>query len=195
MDELPPERDMVERFGITRSKLRGVLMELRKENAIAPAQIGRRNSRENGPSIEKLVQLANPADVVELRLMFEPQFARHAAIKASSLEVARIVRTADSARIQSYGEPDLAFHLEIAAASHNSLAREIYSIIRMVGADGRVRVVDNSKPCPNRRKQRDEEHMRIAHAIRARDPDAAEESMRAHLRKVRTLILDQMSPG
>ena len=47
--------------------------------------------------------------------------------------------------------------------------------------------------CPQRRKSRDEEHLRIARAIAARDPDLAEDCMRDHLLAVRDVIVDRMS--
>ena len=192
---LPPEREMVEELGIPRSRLRRVLASLRDEGLIPPAQIGRRGMREAGPRIESLVRLANPTDVIELRIMIEPQLARLAALKASSLEIARIIRAAKSQPDDDYGTPDLAFHVEIAGATRNTLAREMYRILRKVGADARVRIPARGQMCPNRRKTRDEEHVRIAHAIADRDPDGAEEAMRAHLAAVNSVIADRMKPS
>ena len=130
---LPPERDMVEELGVPRSRLRRVLAEMREEGLIPPAQIGRRNTRESGPQIESLVQLANPTDVIEMRIIIEPQLARLAALKASSLEIARIARAAKGQPDDDYAALDLAFHLEIASATRNALARELYRILRRVG--------------------------------------------------------------
>lgn len=191
---LPPERELVDELGVTRSRLRRVLAEMREEGLIAPARVGRRNSRETNPQVQNLVRLANPTDVIELRLIIEPALARLAALRASSLEAERILRAANSQKDESYGAPDLTFHLEIASASRNALARELYRIVRSVGADARVRLPDTAPLCPNRRRIRDEEHQKIAKAIAARDPDRAEEFMRDHLLAVRALIFDRMSP-
>ena len=139
------------------------------------------------------MRLANPTDVIELRLIIEPQLARLAALKASSLEAERIVKAANSQKDESYGAPDLAFHLEIASATRNTLARELYRILRQVGGDARVRLPDNAPACPARRRKRDAEHLQIARAIAARDPEMAQESMHQHLLAVRAVIFDRMS--
>lgn len=191
---LPPEREMVDKFGLSRARLRRILSEMREESLLPPARIGRRSSRDTNPQVESLVRLANPTDVIEMRLIIEPQLARLAALKASSLETARITRAADGPQDGPYGAPDLAFHLEIASSTRNALAREMYRMLRMVSADARVFLPDNRPPCPNRRKIRDEEHMQIAKAIAARDPERAEAKMRDHLLAVRGVILDRMSP-
>jgi GntR family transcriptional regulator, transcriptional repressor for pyruvate dehydrogenase complex len=191
---LPPEREMVDQYGVPRTRLRRVLSEMREEGLLPPALLGRRSSREMDPQTESLVRLANPNDVIELRIVLEPYYARLAALRASSIEIARITKAAQSDPEDDYGTPDIAFHLEIASASRNALAREFYRMLRKVGADSRVRLPSQTPLGPGRRQERDEEHMRIANAIAKRDPDGAEEAMRAHLAVVHTVILERMSP-
>ena len=132
--------------------------------------------------------------MIELRLILEPQFARLAAVRASALEIARITRAATSRPDEDYGAPDLAFHLEIASASRNALGRELYNILRQVGADARVRLPSRRPMCPKRREIRDAEHLRIARAIAERDPERAEECMRAHLASVQAVVMERISP-
>lgn len=191
---LPPEREMVDELNVPRSRLRRVLAEMREEGLISPAQIGRRNSKDASPQIENLARITNPTDVIEMRLFIEPQFARLAAIKASSLEIARITRAAQSQPGEDYGAPDLAFHLAIASATRNALAREVYRILRQVASDARVRLSTPFPMCPNRQRTRDAEHMKIARAIADRDPGKAEEAMRSHLIAVQAVILNRMAP-
>jgi DNA-binding FadR family transcriptional regulator len=191
---LPPERELVEEFGVSRSRLRRVLAELREDGLIPPARVGRRNSRETSSQVQNLVRVANPTDVIELRLIIEPQLARLAALKASSLEAERIIKAAHSQKHETNGEADLAFHLEVASGTRNSVAREMYRTLRMVGSDARVKLPDSTPMCPIRLKKRDEEHLEIARAIAARDPEEAEEKMREHLLAVRAIIFERMSP-
>ena len=191
---LPPERELVAQLGVPRSRLRRVLASMREAGHLPPAQVGRRTTRESGPQTDNLARVANPMDVIELRLILEPHFARLAAVRASAVEIARITRAATSMPDEDYGTPDLAFHLAIASASRNALARELYRILRKVGADARVRLPDRPPPCSKRRDARDTEHMRIARAISERDSDRAEECMRAHLRNVRALVMDPVAP-
>jgi GntR family transcriptional repressor for pyruvate dehydrogenase complex len=191
---LPPERELVNTLGVPRSRLRRVLAEMREAGHLPPAQVGRRTTRESSVQTEGLARLANPTDVIELRLILEPQFARLAAVRASSLEITRITRAAQSSPDEDYGTPDLTFHSEIANASRNALGRELYNILRQVGADARVRLPARRRMCSERRKIRDAEHMRIARAIADRDPELAEECMRAHLASVQAVIMERISP-
>ncbi|MCR9135710.1 MAG: FCD domain-containing protein [Alphaproteobacteria bacterium] len=193
-ETLPPERELVKQLGVPRSRLRRVLAEMRASGQLPPAQVGRRTTRKGHVRTEALARLANPTDVIELRLALEPQFARLAALRASPLEIARITRDANSSPDDDYGAPDLAFHLAIAGASRNALGHELYNVLRQVGADARIRLPSRSPMCPKRREARDAEHRRIARAIAERDPESAEEAMLAHLASVRALIMDRMSP-
>lgn len=191
--ELPPERELVEQLNVPRSRLRRVLAELRNEGHLPHAQVGRRTKRKSNSHTEALARLANTTDVIELRLMLEPQFARLAAVRASAMEIARIVRAATSAPDDDYGTPDLTFHLEIASASRNALGRELYHILRQVGSDTRVHMPARAPICSKRRQARDAEHMRIARAIADRAPERAEECMRTHLANVQALIMGRIS--
>jgi GntR family transcriptional repressor for pyruvate dehydrogenase complex len=90
------------------------------------------------------------------------------------------------------GTADLAFHKLVAAASGNSLAAELYALLRKVGSDSRVRVQSTLPACPNRLAQRDQEHHAVAEAIATRDPEGAEAAMRTHLNAVHRVILNRL---
>lgn len=186
--DLPSERDLVGQLNVPRSRLRRVLAELRAEGELPPAQVGRKSSRRDTSDIDELVSVANPNDVIELRMMLEPQFARLAAIRASMIEIKRIQKAASTRKGEDYGAADLAFHREIARSSRNPLAQEIYNLLRRVGTDSRVRLAQTAPLCPKRQASRDEEHRMIAQAIAGRDPDRAEVLMREHLINVRKVI-------
>ncbi len=192
--EIPPERQLTTRLNVSRSRLRRVLAELRSSGQLPPAQVGRRSADGRPGQIDRLAQLSNPTEVIELRFMLEPKLARLAAIRASAVEIARIVRAATGRPSDSYGSADLAFHLEVASAARNALGRELYAILRQVGTDKRVHMPPRKPPCQRRRAERDREHMDIAQAIAARDPDRAEAMMRAHLLMVQDMIHQRMSP-
>jgi DNA-binding FadR family transcriptional regulator len=192
--EIPPERTLAADWQVPRSRLRRALAALRDSGQLPPAQVGRRAVGDGGPRVEDLVRLANPTDVIELRILLEPQLARLAAIRASANDTAQISRAAAGRLGDSYGAADLAFHREVARASRNVLAKELYDLIRQVGTDSRVRLPQRTPLCPNRRRARDREHMAIARAIAERDPDRAAAAMQAHLAEVQRLIVERMSP-
>lgn len=192
--DIPPERTLTARLNVSRSRLRRVLAELRASGQLPPAQVGRRATEGRPSQIDRLAQLSNPTEVIELRFMLEPKLARLAAIRASAVEIARIVRAATGRPNDSYGGADLAFHLEVVSAARNALGREMYAILRQVGTDKRVHMPPRKPPCQRRRQARDLEHMEIAQAIAARDPDRAEAAMRAHLGMVQDMINQRLSP-
>jgi len=190
---LPAERKLAERLRVNRYRLRRALEALRATGEITPRS-GRRvmTSARHG---EALVRGTNPTEVIELRIMLEPGFARLAALRASPLDIVRIQHAARTAAGSDAGAVDLAFHKAIAAASRNHLAAELYALLRRVGTDARLRLGRDTPACPKRIQQRDAEHRAIAEAIAARDPDGAERAMRAHLAAVQRRILEQMAPG
>lgn len=192
--DIPPERQLTTRLNVSRSRLRRVLADLRATGQLPPAQVGRRAVEGRPSQIDRLAQLSNPTEVIELRIMLEPKLARLAAIRASAVEIARIMRAATGRPNDSYGGADLAFHLEVAGAARNALGRELYAILRQVGTDKRVHMPPLKPPCQRRRQTRDLEHMDIAQAIAARDPDRAEAAMRAHLAMVQDMINRRLSP-
>jgi len=192
---LPSERSLVEELGVPRSRLRRVLADLRSTGVLPAANMGRRAANPHLPQVDGLARVATTTDVIELRMILEPQFARLAAIRASALEIGRIVRFSQSPPDGSYGAADLAFHREVARSARNPLAHELYDLLRHVGSDSRVRMPQFRPPCPKRRIARDAEHAEIARAIADRDPDRAESAMRIHLSAVQHLIHARLMPG
>lgn len=188
---LPAERILCSELGVTRHALRLALEKLRTAGELERQQPRQLSVLERGGAA--LVHGTNPVEVIELRLALEPVLARLAALRASPLDIARIERAATTLEETESASADLAFHKSIAAATRNTLAADIYALVRQIGADARIHL-KAAKPRPtNRVRQRDSEHMTIAAAIAARDPDAAERAMRSHLHMVQRQILDQVS--
>ncbi len=69
-------------------------------------------------------------------------------------------------------------------------------MLRQIGVDARMKVARvTTATCPTRIAQRDQEHRNIAEAISARDPEAAEAAMRAHLLLVQRRIIERSNAG
>jgi DNA-binding FadR family transcriptional regulator len=189
---LPAERTLAEELGVKRHRLRAALGQLREGGELAAARPGRRPRR----SVQDdLARGTNPVEVVELRLVLEPALARLAALRASPVEVARIERAAETAAGSAAGAADLGFHLAVAAGARNGLAAEVYAQLRRIGRDARLNLPGTGQACPTRVRQRDAEHRAVAEAIAARDPEAAEAAMRAHLLAVQRRVMERLSPG
>jgi GntR family transcriptional repressor for pyruvate dehydrogenase complex len=191
-ERLGSERAMAEALNVKRHQLRRALSALRANGEIAPAEAKRKALL--GPNGENLVRATNPMEVIEMRIAIEPFLARLAALRASPSEMAAIEQAATTAAGADSGAADLKFHKLIAASSGNKLAASLYSLLRRVASDSRVRLSANRPVCPKRTRQRDTEHRAIAQAILARDPDSAEQAMRLHLAAVQNLVNERLNP-
>ncbi len=189
---LPAERMLAEELAVKRHRLRMALSALRAAGELAPARPGRRPRQ---PHTVDLAGSTNPVEVVELRLVLEPALARLAALRASPSEVIRIERAALTPALAAAAATDLAFHSAVATGARNGLAAELYGQLRAIGRDARLCVAGLAEPCPSRVQQRDAEHRAVAEAIAARDPDAAQAAMRAHLLAVQRRVIERLSPG
>lgn len=192
---MPPERVVAEELSVKRHTLRRALGVLRARGELEPARAGRRASTglESGRS---LINSTNPLEVMELRMVLEPALARLAALRATPVEIDRILRAATTAADADPIAADMVFHKAIAAGSRNGLASELYVILHRVASDGRLRFTDSDATLvPERVRSRDAEHRHIAEAIAARDPEAAERAMWQHLAAVQQKIMGRLAPG
>lgn len=178
---LPSERELASRLKVKRHQLRKALDRMRQSGDLKPARTRRATTTQPRYG-EELVRLTNPLEVIELRLMLEPSFARLASLRASALEIAQISQWATTQADAKPEEADLNFHLAIATAARNHLARELFVMLRRVGVDARMRVARGApSTCPNR--------------IAERDPEGAEEAMRTHLLLVQRRIMERSNSG
>jgi DNA-binding FadR family transcriptional regulator len=190
---LPAERTLAEQLDVSRHRLRLALEVLR-----ASGEIPRPGARRESVPLrggDALVRGTNSLEVIELRMALEPALVRLAAVRATPLDILRIQRAAVTPPGARLGEIDLAFHKLVAEATRNSLAADLYALLRRIGSDSRLRVNSQDPPCPNRQQQRDREHQAIADAIAARDPDRAEAAMRTHLTAVQNRIVARLTPS
>jgi GntR family transcriptional repressor for pyruvate dehydrogenase complex len=190
---LPAERTIAKELNVKRHQLRGALEVLRANGEVGPP-----TSRRGGSGLrreESLIRTTNPIEVIEMRLAIEPSLARLAALRASPLEIATILRAAKTSGDVDTGAADLVFHKTVAASTRNSLAAAVYTLLRQIGTDVRLRLGDSAGVSPQRLAQRDAEHRAVAEAIAARDPDSAERAMRVHLAAVQRRIVDRLAPG
>lgn len=188
---LPPERALAEQLQVNRYRLRQALDVLRSRGELEKSSRRRIRTHDG----EALVRTTNPIEVIELRVALEPALARLAALRASPFDIARIERAATTASGADSGAADLSFHKLVAAGARNTLAADLYNLLRQVGTDARLRVGSNAPSCPKRLLQRDAEHRAIAQAIAARDADQAEGAMREHLIAVQRTIMGRLAQG
>ncbi|WP_447917331.1 FadR/GntR family transcriptional regulator [Achromobacter aegrifaciens] len=191
-EELPPERALAAQLNVNRHRLR-LALETMREASELPRPVIRRND----PPILKgdvVIQDTNALEVIELRMVLEPAIARLAAVRASPIQIAKILDAATTPKGVARATGDIAFHKLLADSSGNQLAASVYAFLRHVGADQRLHIPAATEFTRERIQMRDQEHRAIAEAIASRSPDAAEQSMRAHLRRVQREISDRLNP-
>lgn len=133
-----PERQLAERLGLGRARLRRLLGVLEAEGTIFRRQ-GQGTFAAPPPAgggIETLVRCVTPHNLMEVRLEIEPALAAHAAQRATPEELVVLERlmqatlTPDDPR--GYETADDIFHFKIAELAHNPLFLTIHQSIRAV---------------------------------------------------------------
>ncbi len=200
-DQLPAERDLAQRLGVSRTAVREAVKTLR-EKGLVEAYSGRGTFITNGTSqavrqsldlMVKVGQHEGSPHLVELRLILEPGIAALAAARVTEEDlvnmreaVAVMDRSQDDP--QTYIEADLDFHLALAEAASNPLILSLIDSIVGLLREQRIKIF-NAAGGPQRGQIH---HKRILAAVERHDPEMASQAMRAHLEQVRE---DSQSPA
>lgn len=193
-DQLPAERDLAERFGVSRTAVREAVKAL-CEKGLVEALPGRgtfvtdATSQVIKQSLDLLVNNSTAeglAHLEDVREIFEPEIAARAATRAepkhlSQLRdaIAAMDREPDDA--DAFIEADLDFHLALAEAAQNPLVLTLIDSIVGLLRVQRTRVFH----APDGPARGQFHHRRILQAVENRDPAAARAAMQAHLEQVR----------
>ena len=200
---LPPERALCLRLGISRSTLRKAMAVLEAEGQIW-RHVGRGTfvgARPLGAAdgVAAISARTNPAEVMEARLLLEPELARLAALNATPADLAEMthcIRQTQQARDwRVYETWDGKLHRAIAQATGSSLLLALFDIlngVRRTVAWGRLRVYQLT---PDLDHHSFTEHDAILRAIAERDLELAATAMRAHLDAVRANLLGRAAAG
>ncbi len=192
-DQLPAERDLAQRFGVSRTAVREAVKTLR-EKGLVEAYSGRGTFVTNGTSqairqsldlMIRISQQEGSANLAELRLVLEPEIAGLAASRIedqllSTMREAVAVMDRNLHDPDAYVEADLDFHLALAEAAGNPLILSLLDSIVGLLREQRSRIFD----VPGGPERGQYHHKRILAAIEQRDPESAREAMRAHLQQV-----------
>ncbi|AKI01913.1 transcriptional regulator, GntR family [Hoeflea sp. IMCC20628] len=194
-ERLPAERALTAELGITRSTLRKALDALERDGRIW-RHVGKGTFvAASADDLDKMtkspVELGKqltPYRMMRARLAIEPAIAREAAINASGDVLARLNATIQRMRAapnwQLYETQDDVFHREVAEASDNLLLLSVFdqlNLVRRAVAWGAVKRQSVRPPADHGSFA---EHEEIVLSITNRDPTAAHEAMRKHLRSV-----------
>jgi DNA-binding FadR family transcriptional regulator len=192
-EQLPPERELMDMYGVGRPAVREALQALERSGIVEISQ-GER-ARVVIPTAQDLIrQIASGTrhllqvqpDMLEhlkqARIFLEVGTARMAAERATAADVAALrarieEQRASLARLEQFLSCDMAFHREIARIGGNPIFPAVVEAIFQWGGDYYQPMVR----APGAEQLTLQEHGRLVDAIAAHDPDAAEAAMRSHL--------------
>jgi len=194
-DQLPAERELAERFQVSRASIREALTALQVMGLLERSRSGGGLSARGNhvwftiaPLSAFLANRGHLTEQVEVRRMIEPEMGRLAAERASAADLACIgACLAEMERDMAAGglgtAADAAFHTAIATATGNEL---LTRIVQLVGdAIREHREVFQTR---DGAEQSLREHQAIFAAIERRDGESAFRHTRAHVDTVRRLI-------
>lgn len=194
---LPPERELSEILGVSRSDLRRALGTLEDEGRLwrhvgKGTFVGAR--RLDVMSLGEIDRMTNPAEVMRTRLLIEPMIAREAALHATAVHVERLKACAERARAETtwrrYETADNELHRLIAEAADNRLLLALFDALNAVRRAVVWGVLRSGESRPPADHHSFEEHDRIVAAIERRDLEAARRAMHLHLRAVERKLVD-----
>ena len=191
-DQLPAERDLAQRFRVSRTAVREAIRALR-EKGLVEAYSGRGTFVTNGTSqairqtLDLMVRFNQEGSLhlAELRQMLEPEIAARAATRIDEPLLAAMHEAVAMMEValhdpDAYVEADLDFHLALAEAVGNPLILSLLDSIVDELREQRSRIF-KVEGGPERGQFH---HKKILAAIEKHDAEAAREAMRAHLKQV-----------
>ncbi len=196
-DRLPPERELAEKFGVSRSSIRDALRTLEATGILqshhGTGTVVRDVSAESLaiPLSQVLVRQRHlVAELLDVRSMIEPALAARAAANATPEQIARLEdilrrQRERMRRGEDAVEEDSEFHYVIALAAGNSVVLKVLDVLMDLLRESRTR----SLQVPGRREHSYAGHVRILRAIKRRDRAAARDAAEQHLSQIERILM------
>ncbi|CAL9286560.1 GntR family transcriptional regulator [Streptomyces sp. SudanB182_2057] len=173
------ENELAETYGVTRASMRAALLDLTSEGLVE--RIRNRGSRVRVVTVEEAVE------ITECRMALEGLCAAKAATEATDAQLDELTGLGEAmAKAVADGDP----------VTYSRLNHDLHALIRdSSGQHTAVGLLERLNAQlvrhrfqlalrPGRPQQSLGEHLAVIEAIRARDPQAAETAVRAHLGSV-----------
>lgn len=190
---LPGERDLAEEYGVSRPTIREAMIALEMRGWIE-ARHGSGlyvTKRDHSPDQreETLNFDIGAFDLTEARILFEGEAVALAAVSISDeqleeLDALLVEMAAEDSNEPSVMNADHRFHLAIANATGNAAIRSVIEYLWELRSKSPLAANMFARARRGGITPRVEEHRPIVAALRARDPHAARNAMRRHLRGV-----------
>ena len=186
---LPNERSLAEAHGVARNTIRNALALLERDGLIT-RHVGR-GTLVKGPASTEFLSLsakiagAAPIDILNLRLIVEPQVAALAAITSSAEDLANIAEAnanmVGAADHDSFERWDNEVHSRIYEAARNTFLVSLHRILSVIRSRAAMQELRRRSFNAANRQIYCEQHQDIIKALHHRDAAAASTAMRTHL--------------
>jgi GntR family transcriptional repressor for pyruvate dehydrogenase complex len=192
-DRLPPERDLIKQFGVSRPSLREALNSLVTTGFLEVKQAKRTfvKSLTSGVLEDPLSLLIKGDaqkifDRLEVRKAMEAWGAFHAAQRASEEDIERMEHIVQAMKIavetrRPWEKQDADFHLAMAQATHNTIQIHMMSTIYDLLMDYMSAIFAGIFTDRDKARKLFRQHSQIFTAIKSRSPEKAMERMLKHL--------------
>lgn len=197
--KLPTDRDLSSAFGIARNTVRRTLERLEREQLIV-RQVGRGSfvagaDGQDADPIEHRRVDASPADVMELRLLVEPQMADLIVLRATASDIEMLdecIRKSEVARsYDEYEHWDETLHRTLAGCTKNN---GLIALMESINVQRNQPAWINLKKrtlTQTVRRTYQEQHRAIVSAVKKRDREKTRDAIRTHLVEVRRHLLGE----
>lgn len=192
-DRLPPERELIKEFGVSRPSLREALNSLVATGFLEVKQAKRTyvKSVTSGTMQDSLSLLIKADaqkifDLVEFRKAIEAWGASHAAQRASEEDLQRLEKIVEDMKAaleegRPWEKQDTDFHLAVAQATHNTIQIHIMSTIYDLLMDFMSAIFAGIFTDQDKVKKLFQQHYQIFNAIKNHSPEKARERILKHL--------------
>lgn len=196
-ERIPPERDLAEKFRVSRNTVREAIKAL-AEKAVVVSRRGAGTYVAEGAlgcMIDGVTRRRRRLEeIFELRKILEPQLARLAAQRITHSCLAALEEIIGEqhqalASGRSQVELDERFHRLIVKATENSVLCEVYETLHGVLAESRIRELQS----PERNKCSLDHHLRLLGALKNHAPEEAAQLMQHHMEQIEKNL--ELLPG
>jgi GntR family transcriptional repressor for pyruvate dehydrogenase complex len=193
-DILPAERELGERFGVSRTTVREAIKVLTQKGLLV-VQTGR-GAMVARPSFDVVtnsltlllkLEMADAQQLTEVRMALEPDMAALAAARATeeqareletiALKETTLANEGPARDLAATVALDITFHTQLWSAANNLVARAMLLSIQSLLHESMTATYETEGTLVRAA----EAHLRVARAIHERDPRRAADEMRAHL--------------
>jgi DNA-binding FadR family transcriptional regulator len=198
-ERMPTEREFSEQYGVARNTVRRALQALEAEKLLHRF-VGRGTFRAErstpAPATFSMDGASlSPLDVVECRLMFEPEMAPLVVARATTSELEQMEvclrASAVAADVPAFERCDAALHDLIASATHNQTVVAIARGLAQVRLNAEWGQLKERSMTPVHRSELESQHRAIVRAFRDRNREQARLQMRLHILYVKSYMFGE----